>query len=162
MIDHEQQIRLLEDFVKDSSEVKRWQVFIKLDVGSRRAGISTDSLALKSLIERAENSHAVSIYGVYCHAGHSYNCRNRESVESVLQSELDGVLHASRMITTYEGPLVLSIGSTPTAHAIRFMKNRLPPNSTLELHAGGGFLDILGSSIFLELIILLSRKFPRQ
>lgn len=136
MIDHEQQVQLLEDFVKDSCEVKNWQVFIKLDVGSRRAGVPTDSSGLKSLIKRAGISHAVSVYGVYCHAGHSYGCRDLESVENVLQSELDGVLGASRMINTYGGRLVLSIGSTPTAHAIRFIKDRLPPNSTLELHAG--------------------------
>ncbi|CAG8007115.1 unnamed protein product [Penicillium salamii] len=136
MVDNEQQIGILEKFVSTSPEIGKWQVFIKIDVGSRRAGVSVDSPILRGLIQRAEKSPATSIYGFYCHAGHSYGCQDRDSVESVLRAEIDGVLSAASIVTSQEHPLVLSIGSTPTAHSIQSIKHSLPPGVALELHAG--------------------------
>ncbi|PGH21483.1 hypothetical protein AJ80_03151 [Polytolypa hystricis UAMH7299] len=142
MVDNEQQIEHLETFASSSSShgsTRAWDIFIKVDVGSHRAGLEPASSALKQLVQRAEASDAVSIYGFYCHSGHSYACCDEESVASVLNTELDGVLSASKLMSNNkksDRPLVLSIGSTPTAHSIRAIKDKFPENVELELHAG--------------------------
>lgn len=145
MIDHEQHIDILDSFLKSSSQSpsssppspKPWDVFIKLDVGSRRAGVPTNSQRLQSLLQRALGaSTVVSVYGFYCHAGHSYGCRTREEVEVVLQSEVEAVAHAASLIPP-DRDLIISIGATPTAHVVRGLKEApWGPNITLELHAG--------------------------
>ncbi|KNG83571.1 hypothetical protein ANOM_009548 [Aspergillus nomiae NRRL 13137] len=138
MVDNEQQIDLLEQFSLQNPGLERWDVFVKVDVGSHRAGLMNNSPRLRQVIERAESSSAVSIYGFYCHAGHSYGCRDRESVDVVLHSELEGALAASQMVPSADPDrsFVLSIGSTPTAHAIQAIKDRIPEGYIIELHAG--------------------------
>ncbi|KAE8142994.1 putative serine dehydratase domain-containing protein [Aspergillus pseudotamarii] len=136
MIDNEQHVELLERFAVENPGIGAWDVFIKVDVGSHRAGVINSSPRLRHLIERSESSFAVSIHGFYCHAGHSYGCRDRGSVDAVLQSKLEGVLAASQMVPSSERSFVLSIGSTPTAHAIQAIKNKIPKGCLIELHAG--------------------------
>lgn len=146
MVDNEQQIDLLEQFSLQNPGLERWDVFVKVDVGSHRAGLMNNSPRLRQVIERAESSSAVSIYGFYCHAGHSYGCRDRESVDVVLHSELEGALAASQMVpsTDPDRSFVLSIGSTPTAHAIEAIKDRIPEGYIIELHAGILALHLYG------------------
>lgn len=132
LIDHEQHVDLLESF--DASEP--WGVFIKLDVGSRRAGVPVDSPRLASLVQRVLSSSATRLYGFYCHAGHSYACRTQDEAEGVLQTEVDAVVQASGLVPR-NYPLIVSIGATPTAHVIGGLKTApWTANVTLELHAG--------------------------
>ncbi|KAL0941368.1 alanine racemase [Colletotrichum truncatum] len=137
MIDHEKQISLLEDFAKKSPEASKtpWDVFIKLDVGTKRAGMPLNSERLQKVIHRVNESAIVSLYGFYCHAGHSYGCRTQEEAETVLTDEINGVLSAAKLIVG-EQKLTLSVGATPTAHVVGSLKTAIPTNVTLELHAG--------------------------
>ncbi|RSM09992.1 hypothetical protein CDV31_007398 [Fusarium ambrosium] len=132
MVDNEQQIALLEE--SDSSK-QPWDIFVKLDVGSHRAGVETNSKALHSLVERAEKSSAVSIYGFYCHAGHSYAGRSRNEAEETLNVEVSSVLSAAKLLPS-DRNIVISVGSTPTAHVVESLKASMPTNIKLELHAG--------------------------
>ncbi|KAH7260423.1 putative serine dehydratase domain-containing protein [Fusarium solani] len=132
MVDNEQQIALLE---QSESSKQPWDIFVKLDVGSHRAGVETNSKALHSLVERAENSSAVSIYGFYCHAGHSYAGRSRNEAEETLNVEVSSVLSAAKLLPSGRN-IVISVGSTPTAHVVESLKASLPANIKLELHAG--------------------------
>ncbi|KAL2682877.1 hypothetical protein Neosp_007335 [[Neocosmospora] mangrovei] len=132
MVDNEQQIALLEQ--SDSSK-QPWDIFVKLDVGSHRAGVETNSQALNSLVERAEQSSAVSIYGFYCHAGHSYAGRSRNEAEETLNVEVSSVLSAAKLLPS-DRNIVISVGSTPTAHVVESLKASMPSNIKLELHAG--------------------------
>ncbi|KAM0561341.1 hypothetical protein ACHAPJ_003220 [Fusarium lateritium] len=132
MVDNEQQISFLEE--SDSSK-QPWDIFIKLDVGSHRAGIATNSDALHRLVERVEKSPAVSIYGFYCHAGHSYAGRSRNDAEELLNVEVSSVLSAAKLLPS-DRRLVISVGSTPTAHVVESLKASIPDNIKLELHAG--------------------------
>ena len=138
MIDHEDHVRILEQHVQTTGRSEPWNVFIKVDVGSHRAGIMGDSSRLASLIHKVESSTAVSIYGFYCHAGHSYACHTAAEVTTVLEAEVDGVVNAAQKISKpgSDRPLVLSIGATPTAHVVSNLKRKLPANMVLELHAG--------------------------
>ncbi|KAF5000158.1 hypothetical protein FGRMN_1972 [Fusarium graminum] len=132
MIDNEQQVSVLEE---SGSSKQPWEVMIKLDVGSHRAGIASNSEALDRLVERVEKSPAVSIYGFYCHAGHSYGGRSREEAEKTLNIEVSSVLSAAKLLPS-DRQLVISVGSTPTAHVVESLKASMPDNVKLELHAG--------------------------
>lgn len=131
MIDNEQHIEILEKYGSPTP----WDVFIKLDVGSRRAGVDSESPALRRIIERAERSISVKIHGFYCHAGHSYAGRSKEAAEAVLNVEIASVLNAASLLAPSRD-LVVSIGVTPTAHVIRALRHQIPSNVRLELHAG--------------------------
>ncbi|KAL3474248.1 putative serine dehydratase domain-containing protein [Aspergillus californicus] len=131
LIDNEQHIDILE---KPSASAP-WPVFIKIDVGTRRAGIANSSSALPRLVQRVEKSSAVELYGFYCHAGHSYSCRTTEAATEVLKEEVEGVVDALKHLSAGR-KVVVSIGSTPTAHVVSSLKEVLPEGLELELHAG--------------------------
>lgn len=120
LIDHEQHIDILERFFQLQSPSKRrvWDAFIKIDVGARRAGIRPDSPRLAGFVERARRSPAVSVYGLYAYGGQSYDdAVALGGAEGVLREEVQSLLTvASRMART--SPLVLSFGTTPTAHVV--------------------------------------------
>ncbi|CAG8927400.1 unnamed protein product [Penicillium salamii] len=138
MIDSEQQIDLLESYASKSPSVASWPVFIKIDVGSKRAGLVNNSPSLPKLIQRIESSSAANVYGFYCHAGHSYACRTEDAAAAVLQTEVEGVVEATRFLVDDKSDrrIVVSVGSTPTAHVIKRLQGVLPPGMELELHAG--------------------------
>lgn len=141
MIDHDQQITHLEAFCatgaagKDSKTHGPWDVMIKVDVGTRRAGLPPSSPRLAELVRLAEASTAVNILGFYAHAGHSYGSRSQDAAEAALDAEARGVLQAASLLPADRDVLV-SIGSTPTAHVIRNLRAGAPRNVKLELHAG--------------------------
>ncbi|KAJ4003559.1 hypothetical protein NW766_012007 [Fusarium irregulare] len=132
MVDNEQQVSFLEE---SSSSKQPWDIFIKLDVGSHRAGVELKSDSLNRLVERAEKSSAVNIYGFYCHAGHSYGGRSRQEAEETLNVEVSSVLSAAKLLPSSRR-LVISVGSTPTAHVVESLKASMPENLHFELHAG--------------------------
>ncbi|KAL5365031.1 putative serine dehydratase domain-containing protein [Aspergillus floccosus] len=137
MIDNEQHVDLLEDYAQSTAYTTPWSVFIKVDVGSHRAGLENSSPSLERLVQRAEASHATNVYGFYCHAGHSYACRTPEAVADVLHSEVEGVVQAATYLDlSGDRKVIVSVGSTPTAHVVSTLKKTLPPNVELELHAG--------------------------
>lgn len=139
MIDSEQQIDLLECYAsKSSSPVAQWPVFIKIDVGSQRAGMATGSPSILRLIQRIESSSAATVYGFYCHAGHSYACRTEDAAAAVLQTEVEGVVEAAKVLVdgASDRRIVVSVGSTPTAHVVKRLQGTLPEGMELELHAG--------------------------
>ncbi|OJJ76904.1 hypothetical protein ASPBRDRAFT_190250 [Aspergillus brasiliensis CBS 101740] len=153
MVDSLQHIPIIEAFNNSIPEgIPPWPVFIKLDVGSRRAGVdvySPDSGAeLEELVQTVEESTAVELYGFYCHAGHSYSTKGEEEAGRVLGSEVSGVLRGVKLIARGEEEkrrrIVLSIGSTPTAHVVRQVKKYLTEEGNVnsgvdvdvEVHAG--------------------------
>lgn len=153
MVDHADHIPILEDFNNLAGRTSPWPAFIKVDVGSNRAGILHLSSRLEEVIQAASASDAVSLYGFYCHAGHSYAAKSTDQAVKVLNDEFGGVLIAARKLInsnnnnnnsnsnnnnsgTTDNKLVLSIGATPTAHVVSNLKAKLLENTRLELHAG--------------------------
>ena len=138
MVDNADQITHLEKFARQNPNLPPWPVFIKVDVGSHRAGLETSSPSLPDLVKRIEDSPAAFVYGFYCHAGHSYACRTVEAAEKVLGDEVGGVIKAAGFVSNEgkERKIVVSVGSTPTAHVANSLKETLPKGLELELHAG--------------------------
>jgi len=139
MIDNEAHVDMLETFNTHNSVDNKWGVFIKVDMGSKRAGIEVGHPRLQSLIQKVECSSAVSIYGFYCHAGHSYGTTKPEDAANILHNEVAAAVAAAAMMTSSES-VVVSVGATPTAHVIRSFTEKLPTRLKLELHAGKSML----------------------
>lgn len=88
-------------------------------------------------------SPATEIFGFYAHAGNAYASTSSDEAERFLSSEVETVNKAAELakglITDEQPPFVLSVGSTPTAHAASAStRGRLQEllHGTLELHAG--------------------------
>lgn len=140
-----------------------WPVFIKLDMGSRRAGVDVESEALKTLLQRIkaaelEVAGKVFLKGFYCHAGHSYNGSGIKSALKLLSEELEAGTRAVGLAKAEFGSSVggssrewtVSVGATPTAMVAAFVSTHPESESgrdfatvmrfcndlTVELHAG--------------------------
>ncbi|KAL0071858.1 hypothetical protein AAF712_000780 [Marasmius tenuissimus] len=148
LIDHPSQIQFLEQFESSRPQPRRWSVFVKIDGEQKRAGISIKSPNFESLVKALFSSKAIDVYGFYCHAGNSYASTSASEASSFLSSEVNAVNDAAGLaleILSKAGvdrpsePLVLSVGSTPTAHAASGEnRDKLASflHGSLELHAG--------------------------
>lgn len=100
-------------------------------------------------METLFKSTAVSVYGFYGHAGNAYASTSLDEAASFLSSEVEAVNTAAGLaLAILSGapelqaptqPFVLSVGSTPTAHAASVdtkVKLSTLLHGSLELHAG--------------------------
>lgn len=146
-IDNIEQLQYLKNNALLNSQ--KWNVFLKIDVGTQRAGIQHDNEDyLKEVFQKlALFSKSFDLYGIYAHAGHSYDCKDREAVSNVLIEELKSVIEVAEFQSkqnSFDKKLVLSIGGTPTIKAIEdghidFLKLLLSVDKEkfeLELHCG--------------------------
>lgn len=151
MLDSVDQLDVLAAYSKDHPETKKWSVFVKIDMGTHRAGLANDSEflneTLQRLLKHKEITDSVQLYGFYCHAGHSYGADGVDSAKKIL---LDEILHANKAAQhalsiepSLTGKLHISVGATPTAHSSSVLTaqdiqltigKELAGN--LELHAG--------------------------
>ncbi|KAF8898779.1 putative serine dehydratase domain-containing protein [Infundibulicybe gibba] len=149
LVDHLDQIRSLEEFESKRSKYRRWSVFLKINGGQDRAGLSPRSADFKNLVQALLASPAISLYGFYGHAGNAYASTSFSEASLFLSGEVNAVnaaaevalplLDQSPQKEVHQQPFVLSVGSTPTAHAANAeTRNALAQalHGTLELHAG--------------------------
>lgn len=157
-IDHIDQLLYLKENAPSSNN--KWNVFLKVDVGTQRAGIQHDNLDyLNEIFEQlAIFSQTIDLYGIYAHAGHSYSCRDKAAVNDVLIEEMKHVIEVAELQSEqnlFDKRLVLSIGGTPTIKAIEdghndFLELLLSVDKEkfdLELHCGNySMLDLQQAS----------------
>ena len=92
---------------------------MKLDMGTRRAGIAHGSAAFGELLACIKESD-IGLVGFYCHAGHSYGVSGSDEALSLLQKEIDAAVDAAAKAEAQgiSPPQctgwVLSVGATPT------------------------------------------------
>ena len=89
-------------------------VFIEIDSGLGRAGISADDEALIDIARALEG--AAGLRGVLTHAGQSYGCASIAEIEAVAEAERQAVVTAAERLrgAGIACPEV-SVGSSPTA-----------------------------------------------
>ncbi|VDB99581.1 unnamed protein product [Peniophora sp. CBMAI 1063] len=143
MIDNLAQVEALEAFESARLNKRKWSVFIKCDGGQSRAGVIPGSRDFESLVKGVLASPATEIFGFYAHAGNAYASTSSDEAAQFLSSEVETVNKAAELaknlLTDEQPPFVLSVGSTPTAHAASAeTRHRLREllHGTLELHAG--------------------------
>jgi len=121
-----------------------------------RAGVSPGSLEFYALLDVLLKSYAINLHGFYGHAGNSYASTSLSEASKFLSGEVAAVNDAAMAaleITSHSipsaaltQPFVLSVGSTPTAHAAGLETRKLLAqvlHGALELHAGNyAMLDL--------------------
>ncbi|KAL9131663.1 MAG: hypothetical protein Q9217_000474 [Psora testacea] len=166
MIDHPDQLEQAHLYTRISGSPL--QIFIKVDTGYHRAGLSASSNEFHQLVTDVlnhETSTTVQLVGFYSHAGHSYGCDSAETALSLLIDEIQGLNEAAvQAFSGHSRKAILSVGATPTATSIQVLsgtKGKMLPEArtlttqltelidqvqktyTLELHAGVyPFLDM--------------------
>lgn len=108
-----------------------------------------DSPVFKPLVEKITASSYLSLYGFYCHGSSSYGSTSLDQATSVLSREVKSAnraaevareIIADKRASGYENvEFVLSVGSTPTAHAASAATRQKVESllhGKLELHAG--------------------------
>lgn len=151
MLDGVEQVDELIQYNKANGIEYKWSLFIKINMGTNRAGLVNDTEDLGKTLTKLTNgdddvaSHT-EIYGFYCHAGHSYASDSETKAKLFLLQE---IIHANkaaekaRELDPTLTNLQISVGATPTAHASEMLsKDELKQElggelaGNLELHAG--------------------------
>ncbi|RSH80215.1 hypothetical protein EHS25_007225 [Saitozyma podzolica] len=119
MIDNPGQIMAL---ARNRLSTGPWSIFIKVDGGGRRAGLPPKSADMRELISVALASDDVEIFGFYSHFGQSYSSSCPDEAALFLEGEVSCVAYAAKVAIELGAaptrPYVLSVGATPTAHAV--------------------------------------------
>lgn len=122
MVDHPDQIPSVYKIKELSGNLP--QVYIKIDMGYRRAGVPPQSQVASQLISdvlKAEEVGGAIFHGLYTHAGHSYSGNSRASAVDLLRQEFEALLVTAEQVRSAapREKLILSVGATPTTTSIR-------------------------------------------
>ena len=114
-----------------------------------RAGVSPGSPEFYALVDALLQSSAINLHGFYGHAGNAYASTSLSEASNFLSGEVAAVNDAARAVlelishstpsASLTQPFILSVGSTPTAHAASIETRKTLSqvlHGTLELHAG--------------------------
>lgn len=96
----------------------RFHVWLEVDCGEHRTGVSPNGPALIDIAHQIAASPSLRLRGIATHAGHSYACRDGASLLSVAQHEREVAIECANQLREagVDCPEV-SVGSTPTAVA---------------------------------------------
>ncbi|KAF2100077.1 hypothetical protein NA57DRAFT_38502 [Rhizodiscina lignyota] len=119
LVDHPAQLEFVQRAKAEGLEGAYVGIFIKIDTGYHRAGVSVKSESLAEMLRmlsRKPGMPDLNLRGFYSHLGHSYGFSTpAESVEGLI-AEIRGLSDAVfPSMPRGEGPLLLSVGATPTA-----------------------------------------------
>ncbi|CAK7268517.1 hypothetical protein SEPCBS119000_003102 [Sporothrix epigloea] len=132
LVDHADQVAVAQQLAQEAAVAIR--AFIKINVGSHRAGAVPGSPQCEAVMQAMLAAHAstdsrLTLYGLYCHAGHSYDARAPWAAMAHLVSEFtllgDAASAVRKMAESTLGPaaaalpLVLSVGASPTAATLQ-------------------------------------------
>lgn len=126
LIDSEQHVDLLQEALAQTQSESPVGVFIKIDSGYHRAGISSSSKSFDAVLVKLGHDRGVSVQlrGFYTHLGHSYGFSSPEECLEGLLTEVDSLSEAAEKSQQYlpltserSSPYILSVGATPTSTA---------------------------------------------
>ncbi|MDC0602391.1 alanine racemase [Aliiglaciecola sp.] len=96
-----------------------FKIMIELDTDGHRSGVDPKSDELIEIAKMLEGNEYTQLIGVMTHAGESYACFTHESKLAMAKQERDlSLLAAERLRQAGYACDEVSIGSSPTAHAI--------------------------------------------
>lgn len=139
-------------------DVESWPgqipIWVNIDVGYHREGVSADSKQLADLASSIAASQRVKLAGVYTHHGASYASSSPEEALEYMAWELEGLergalSYLKSAATGQKSQITLSLGATPTATAIQnlldeseggkkytAMLDKVKSSFAVEIHAG--------------------------
>ena len=90
-------------------------IFLKMDIGYNRTGIAVDRFSLiDQLLSQMDQAPMLQFKGFLGHAGHSYQCRSKEAIETVHQTSKEKFLILKSHYQEQYPELTLSYGDTPS------------------------------------------------
>ena len=90
-------------------------IFLKMDIGYNRTGIAVDRFSLiDQLLSQMDQTPMLQFKGFLGHAGHSYQCRSKEAIETVHQTSKEKFLILKSHYQEQYPMLTLSYGDTPS------------------------------------------------
>ena len=153
LIDNEEAFLKFHERLESCKSSVELGVFIKIDTGYHRAGITTSSPHFSRLVETVltKTQGAGRFVGFYSHCGQSYGGNSEDDAAAGLIGELIGLEEAIQAVPGHRiGRLVLSVGATPTVTVtqnllmssspkvkqLRDILARLQKDHQVEMHAG--------------------------
>ncbi len=92
------------------------RALLEVDCGDHRCGLEPDDPELLELAHQVHSSPHLRLEGIFTHAGHSYDGRDKMDFEAIGKTEADIARQAAKLLRENGLPcLTVSIGSTPTA-----------------------------------------------
>ncbi|EJS43798.1 YGL196W [Saccharomyces arboricola H-6] len=125
-VDNIEHLENLRKFGRPASG-KKWSIFIKVDMGTNRAGLAFDSsdfLNLLKFLSSPGTKEIIEPYGFYAHAGHSYSSATIYDTQNLLIEEIKAVNCAAKVLCSMDptidaSGLTLSVGATPTSNSLK-------------------------------------------
>lgn len=153
LVDHPDQLRHLKVFKEITGY--RLLLYIKIDTGYHRAGITHESSYFSQLVSaillEGEDLPYAEFCGLYSHAGHSYGGNSAIEAMDLLIEEIRNLHLTSAHIrklhpTRVHKSMILSVGATPTATSLQNV-SRHSSDSNSQHVIGPGQVDMLGQYI---------------
>lgn len=122
MIDHPSQLSCAEDILSKSGN--KPHCFMKVDMGYRRAGVIPSTPDCEDLIKALlahHNAGKLVFFGIYAHAGHSYEAREDWRAMDYLNAEFKALEEVAASIEAKKPghALTLSVGASPTTTSLQ-------------------------------------------
>jgi D-serine deaminase-like pyridoxal phosphate-dependent protein len=107
------------DAIEQQAAGRMVPVFLKVDCGYGRAGVSPDKPLAMEMAQRLHSSPAIDFRGLLTHGGHSYDCGSRAAIARVAEQERDVVVGFAKRLQAQGIPVPeVSVGSTPTMRVV--------------------------------------------
>lgn len=88
-------------------------LFIELDTGYKRSGVSTDNLdEIKAIVNEMAKSDKTNFYGLYCHPGNTYHEDSVEAIKSLWADSIKKMNQVRDGLTNFKS-LTVRMGDTP-------------------------------------------------
>ena len=99
-------------------------LFVKIDTGSRRAGLDPkDFKGITNIVSAMEKSSKLAFAGFLSHAGHTYNASGKEQIGVIHRQEVDALAGLKKLFHSAAEKVIVSIGDTPACTTEDYFKD---------------------------------------
>lgn len=97
-------------------------LFIELDTGYNRSGVSVDAMAeVESIAQEMAKSSKTHFYGLYCHPGNTYQEDSLEAIKSLWANSIKKVNRVRDGLRSFSDSLFIRMGDTPGCSVVEEM-----------------------------------------
>jgi D-serine deaminase-like pyridoxal phosphate-dependent protein len=110
LVESAESVKILNDGLRHDINV-----FIKIDIGNHRTGISfNDLILIDSVLKAIDNANKIRFAGFLSHAGHSYDVKSPEEIRTIHQESIGRFVNLKQHYAYRYPNMVISTGDTPT------------------------------------------------
>ena len=93
---------------------KQISIFLKIDVGLHRCGLTEDDSGLVELVQKIVQEPALNFVGLLSHAGHTYGAENMDAARAIAKEECEILMRVRNNLESVGIEVSeVSVGSTP-------------------------------------------------